>query len=573
VNEKKKTDMELKKRLILFVLVLVAVSSFSDLFSQKIQTKPTRQSSLEAFSNGNYEKAYGEFRELLKIYAKDPLYNYYSGVCLVKLNRDPAEAVSCLKQAMQGAAVVKTLPSDASYYLGRALQMSGKFTEAIESYNQFTKQVGKKTARESDVAEFIKQCNEKKGEIAEPEVKAVEAAGTVEKVKVDTIRKETIPAANIIIMKTVEKEGTPKTDLPMSYEKLLDHALEFQFFADSLNSLVAQQKKDLEKLPDKEKPALKAKISGNESLAISYQKSADLKYSEAQSAMNHVTELKIETDSIRNSDKNIIMDSLQKSDNIVAKDLVNQPETIEKTIPVEVVHKPVEIFAAFEVLQKPVTDPNKQVIIDPEVPEGLIYRIQIAVFRNPIAISYFKGISPVYGFRITGTDKTNYYAGMFRRISDARTSLATVKAIGFKDAFLVAFSGNKVVSSDRAVQMEKEWGNKPLVIVDKSGPRSLSDTIPPTLSFRVEVVRSLRPFKEDVTEGIKKMAGNRGLNIQHLDDGNFVCYVGKFITFESAAEYADLMKRNGYRDSRVVAFLGGKEVPVETGRQLLENLK
>ena len=565
--------MELKKRFILFMLILVTVSFLSDLFSQKIQTKPTRQSSLEAFSNGNYEKAYGEFRELLQIYPKDPLYNYYSGVCLVKLNRDPDEAVARLKQAMQGAAVVRTLPSDASFYLGRALQMSGKFTEAVENYNQFTKQVGKKTARESDVPEFIKQCNEQKGEIVEQQVKVVEAAETVGKVKVDTIRKETIPAANIIVMKSVEKEGTPKTDLPVSYEKLLDHALEFQFFADSLNSLVAQQKKDLEKLPDKEKPALKAKISENESLAVSYQKSADLKYSEAQSAMNHVAEQKKEPDSVLKSDNKIFRDSLRKSDNKVAKDVVKQPETIEKVVPVVVVHRPVEIFAAFEVLPKPVNDPNKKVVIDPEVPEGLIYRIQIAVFRNTISFSYFKGISPVYGFRIPGTDKTNYYAGMFRRISDARASLATVKAIGFKDAFVVAFSGNKVVSSDRAVQMEKEWGNKPLIIVDKSGPRSLSDTLPPTLSFRVEVVRSLKPFKEDVTEELKKMAGNRGLNIQHLDDGNFVCYVGKFITFESAAEYADLMKRNGYRDSRVIAFLGDKEVPVENARQLLENLK
>ena len=49
--------------------------------------------------------------------------------------------------------------------------------------------------------------------------------------------------------------------------------------------------------------------------------------------------------------------------------------------------------------------------------------------------------------------------------------------------------------------------------------------------------------------------------------------IGKFITFESAEEYADLLKRNGYRDAQVVAWLGKKEIPIETARQLFDNLK
>jgi tetratricopeptide (TPR) repeat protein len=163
VKEYLKAGMELRKQIILFLLILVVGSSLNDLFSQKIQTKPTRQSSFEAFSKGNYEQAYNEFRELLLTYSKDPLYKYYSGVCLVKMNRDPDEAVTLLQQALQGAAVVKTLPSDGLFYLGRAQQMSGRFTGAVESYNLYTEQVGKKAAREQGVPEFIQQCNEKKG--------------------------------------------------------------------------------------------------------------------------------------------------------------------------------------------------------------------------------------------------------------------------------------------------------------------------------------------------------------------------------------------------------------------------
>jgi len=49
--------------------------------------------------------------------------------------------------------------------------------------------------------------------------------------------------------------------------------------------------------------------------------------------------------------------------------------------------------------------------------------------------------------------------------------------------------------------------------------------------------------------------------------------IGKFITFESAVEYTDLLIRNGYREAQVVAWLGKKEIPVDTARQLFENLK
>jgi hypothetical protein len=147
--------------------------------------------------------------------------------------------------------------------------------------------------------------------------------------------------------------------------------------------------------------------------------------------------------------------------------------------------------------------------------------------------------------------------------------LTKVRSTGFKDAFVVSFSGKVRISADRAIIMEKEWGNKPFATISQSPV----DTIPPTLIFRVEIARSLKPLKEDVVEGFKKMAANRGLDIQSADNLNTVYLIGKFITFESAAEYTDLLIRNGYREAKVVAFMGKKEIPVETAKQLVEDRK
>jgi len=163
--------------------------------------------------------------------------------------------------------------------------------------------------------------------------------------------------------------------------------------------------------------------------------------------------------------------------------------------------------------------------------------------------------------------------GMFRKSADGAKALASVKNKGFKDAFIAPLVDNKRVSSDRAASLEKEWGGKPFYSIEKTLPKTGADTITPTLIFRVDVIRSLKPLTEDVVEGMRKMAGSRGLDIQQLEDGKIDYLIGKFITFETAASYADLLKRNGYRESQVSAWLGKKEITIEAAKKLFDNLK
>jgi hypothetical protein len=182
-------------------------------------------------------------------------------------------------------------------------------------------------------------------------------------------------------------------------------------------------------------------------------------------------------------------------------------------------------------------------------------------------------LGPVYGFRVPGTDKTNYYIGMFRRQADAKKALMTVRQKGFKDAFIVSLSGGKPVSAERAAVLEKVWGKKPFAAGLNARTGIPADTLPPTLSFRVEVARTTKPLKDDIIEGMKKMAGNKGLDSETLTNGINVYLIGKFITYESAEDFADLLIRNGYRDAKVAAWLGKKEIPVETAKQLFERIE
>ena len=557
--------MNFKKQIILFCILTVIEIPFNNLISQTIQHKPTRQSSFEAFSQGNYEKAYSEFRELLLTYTKDPLYKYYSGVCLVKLNKNPGEAINLLQQALQGTGELKTLPSDGLFYLGRAQQMSGKYSEATVSYNLYTDKAGKKAAREMGVPELLQQCNQKKGQIADSEIKPPEI---IKSSKVDSIKPETKPILKAPVKNNAAKETIIKETLPPNYDIIMGEAIDFQFKADSVTSIINEQKRGIDKLSGAEKEAMKVKIAENEKIAASLQSRADQKYREAKTALNpgqdSVKKIK-ESNGI--VEYKAVVDTTRKPSPKILKVAEKQTDSAKVVVPNM---KKVEIYTLFEVLAKPITDPKAKIVIDPEVPAGLIYRIQIAVFRNPVAPAYFKGITPVYGFKIAGTDKTTYYVGMFRKSADAAKALASVKAKGFKDAFVIPLTGNKSVSADRAAILEKEWGKKPFITAE---PVTRADTVTPTLTFRVEVTRSVKPLKEDVVEGIRKAAGNRGFDILMLDDGKTGYVIGKFITFETAAEYSDLLKRNGYKDAQVVAWLGKKQIPIDTARHLVDKLK
>ncbi len=507
---------ERKYALLRFLLVIISLIPFSVLDSQEDQRKPSRQAAMDAFSKGEYELALNEFETLLQVYSRDPLYKYYSGVCLVKLNMEPERASGFLREALNGSLDIKSIPDDAWFYLGRSQQMAGRFPDALESYGNFEEKAGKKRAREMDIAKYIQECRDRKTGY---EVLAVQ--------KAPPEKKPPQPAV---------KPVPVKKDVPPEYDRVLSDAMNYQVKADSLNALAADYRKGYDNIAPSQRPAAKARISELESLASEYQRMADEKFGNTP-----------------------VKPAVEKS--AVTREAVPEP-VLPETAGSE------EIYSLFNVETDPARIRSQKIQIDPEIPAGLVYRIQMGVFSKPLDPVFFKGLSPVSGFAVPGTGSTRYFVGIFRRMEDASRSLLTVKQMGFRDSFITAVLDGKAVSLDRASLMESEWARKPLPSI--APPVKRIDAEASTLVFRIEVTRSSKPLGDETTEAYRKMAGSRGFEIIQADGGTFVYLIGKFITFESASEYADLLKRNGYRDAKISAYLGSREIPVETAKQLFE---
>ena len=493
---------------VLFLLTILVFSISQDSISQVAAKKASRQAAIDAFTAGRNDEALQIFTELLSLYPKDPLYNYYSGVCLVNLGKTPQKSLSHLTQAIREGGAVRNIPDDALFWLARAQQQSGKFNEAIRSFESFASQAGKKRARELGVQEYITQCEEGRGRIEEIAQEPLVVVNELPKpTEIKTIDKVKLPEISM-----------PPDTLPSDLDKILDSALNGDISIDS--------------------------------------------------AVKRLT----------------VNNDIKPIQPVAEEEQVKQTEIIANTLPEELSVKtiPAEVFEAikperqqlskpflFQVKDSPEEIANQVIEINPEIPSGLIYRIQMAVFRNPPAPSYFKGITPVYGIRDAGTGLTNYYAGMFRLHADASKALLQVRNKGFRDAFINSLSDGKPVSAERAAILEKEWGHVPFTTTTPASEQP-ADTLPPALLFRVEILKSIKPVPADQLENIKKLTSARGLDVETDEQGKIVYLTGSFISFESAEEYADLLSRNGLRDARVVARLGKKEIPVETAKQLFE---
>jgi hypothetical protein len=85
-------------------------------------------------------------------------------------------------------------------------------------------------------------------------------------------------------------------------------------------------------------------------------------------------------------------------------------------------------------------------------PNGLIYKVQIGVYKNKIDNKTFKGLSPVYEDPYAGGVK--YSVGAFKKIAYATQAKKHVVDLGLKDAFIVAYFNGNRISIHKAQEIE-----------------------------------------------------------------------------------------------------------------------
>ena len=523
-------------------LTFILMFTAAPLVAQESTGKPSKAVAQAAWLRGDYETAYNQYSALLLIYSRDPVYQYYAGACLVKLERGTERAVNLLASAINSSVNIKNVPADVWFYYGRALQMDGKFSQSCDAYERFARQAGRRISAEYETQKYIDQCDAGEGVVARSEPPPEEYPSHL----------ADDPTANTAGKKSPYVRGDV-TGVPGEKFRILGEALELRHEADSLVREADSAARDAEGAPASNKEKLGKVADDASAKAISRVAEADSLLLEAGESGGH---------------------TVSKP----AAEPAREPSAVQAE---ETAVKPAEVTAPqqlsiFEVRSGPAYSDTNPVPLEPDMPEGLIYTVQIAAFRNNVSPSLFRGLYPVFGNRRQGSEVIYYYTGIFRRLDDARKALPEARRAGFPDAFIIALMDGVRVSQERATQLEREWSDRPLAHHGAgTATTAESPARPPmagTLSFRAEVMRTDKPLQPDIIGKLEQLAGTRGLETIKNNEGETVFLIGKFITFESADEYVSLLIRNGYSSARVAAYVGMQEIPVGAARELINKL-
>lgn len=165
---------------------------------------------------------------------------------------------------------------------------------------------------------------------------------------------------------------------------------------------------------------------------------------------------------------------------------------------------------------------------DQSIPNGIVYQIQMFASKRKASMKSLKGLSPVYE-----TPGANghlvYRVGLFRTYSDVLANLNTVKKLGFRSAFIVAFVDGKSVTVAKARAKEKE---KPKVHE----------------FYEVRIVTAGGELDPGVAAGIRQQASGKDIAKVVRADGATVFVVGPFADKSKAEELALFVKAMGTKD-------------------------
>lgn len=90
-----------------------------------------------------------------------------------------------------------------------------------------------------------------------------------------------------------------------------------------------------------------------------------------------------------------------------------------------------------------------------ELPDGLVYHIQLMTTLKKAPAKAFKGLTPIFERRV-GSGKYTYSAGVFHTYAEALKNLNTVKRKGFTSAMITAYNKGKSITTKAARVLEKQ---------------------------------------------------------------------------------------------------------------------
>ena len=220
-------------------------------------------------------------------------------------------------------------------------------------------------------------------------------------------------------------------------------------------------------------------------------------------------------------------------------------------------------------------------------PSGLLYRIQVGAFSKPIPQDLYKSFNPVSGEKLA-SGVTRYMAGYFNNSKTVDEAFSQVKALGYADAFIVAYCDDERIPLADARKLElsgqcistdsrefviamaktpvsKEANTNDLSYNDAPGAvKAIPAEAHLGLFYTVQVGVYNKPATPHQLKNIDPIVSKR------LPNGQIRYSSGMFSSVDAAKPKKEEARGKGVKDAFVTAYYKGERLTLSQASQLLK---
>ncbi len=231
--------------------------------------------------------------------------------------------------------------------------------------------------------------------------------------------------------------------------------------------------------------------------------------------------------------------------------------------------------------------------IDPELPNGLFYRVQIAAFRKPIPQNTFADVKPVIAETSPTSAFTRYMAGLFLNYNDANIAKNQLRRKGYAGAFVVPYYNGKRISNALAKNIinrgEAYTDSKLVAIADKLKVQNFGSNIQMEQIALSEIPSDtgtqlndkLQNNENDLIFSVQvgvfgglrssaRLANASDLFYDITSSGYYRYFSGRYNKEQDAIAARNIIRNKGIKDAFVVAFYKGQKINIRNARQILQ---
>lgn len=144
----------------------------------------------------------------------------------------------------------------------------------------------------------------------------------------------------------------------------------------------------------------------------------------------------------------------EENPDVPVEEIIEPETSVKEDAVIERTSKTGTLTYGFQISRKSLYSAANPFPGEKEFPGQLVYRIQIAAFKSRIPYDFFKGMAPITTEKVSNSDITRYFAGLFKTYEAAQNALKRVRNEGFSDAYIVVYYDGKKISLNRAKTLE-----------------------------------------------------------------------------------------------------------------------